>query len=108
GNVLTQDGRPLAAATVRIDGIVVVGGSQAVTRGKCSGDSARTLSAVADGQGRYSVSPNGIGPSLLACFFVTATGVSGGVAVSGLTEVDSVLIGPGGEETVHINVTARP
>lgn len=107
GRVQVVDGALVPQAKVTVQGINL-DGSTTVSRGKCTGGVVFPVAGQTGSDGRYDVAVLGGGPPIFACMFVDVTAMVGGKAVSGTTEIDSVLVGPTGLATVPVDVTVRP
>jgi hypothetical protein len=108
GVILDADNRPVAGANVRLETIVLEGNPLAM-RGQCAGEAgSQTLSGRSGSDGRYSIDIRGADIPLFACLFVEANATISARPVSGVTEVDSVLLGPTGLDSLQVTVHVFP
>jgi hypothetical protein len=102
GTVRDPTGNPTKAAVVVLP--ILLQSGAAVRYGRCAGANGGRLVTTADAVGRFEVSMFGEGGPNFVCLIVQATTLTSTGEISGITEVDSVFVGPT-QKTVDVSVT---
>jgi hypothetical protein len=113
GVVQDLSGARRPAATVNLQILSLHDVTGATTRGQCRGlpyrnDSDQSTTSGNDGSFAFTVS--GFNPPFYTCVFLDASAVVGGKTLTGVTEVDSVLVGggPSGTDSLTVTVVLKP
>ena len=101
GTVRDPSGKPIVAAVVVLPIYLQAVGNARF--GRCAGANGGILATQSDTAGRFSVSLYGTGGPNLICVVAQATALTNSGAISGVTEIDSVWVGPA-QNTLDVTV----
>lgn len=106
GRAVNSAGANVSGASVVVTPVFLDGSSRARV-GRCTGGGGAELTGLSDGNGRFEFTWNGAVIPAFVCLVFSGTAGAGSTALSGLVELDSITLGPGGLDSVEVRLVLK-